>query len=75
MKVKVSVRLSRDLLRETDALRGSLNRPEFVEAGSVALIRKAARQERDAMDLEILNRHAERLNAEALDVLRYRVTK
>ena len=75
MKVKTSVTLSEDLLRAMDALRGGGNRSEFIETAAWALIAKRAQDERDARDLEILNRRAERLNAEALDVLDYQVIK
>ncbi len=35
--------------------------------------RKLSRQERDARDIEIINRNADALNEEALDVLSYQV--
>lgn len=35
--------------------------------------RKVSRQERDARDIEIINRNADALNEEALDVLSYQV--
>ena len=35
--------------------------------------RKMTRQERDARDIEIINRNADALNEEALDVLSYQV--
>lgn len=75
MKVKTSVTLSEDILRAMDAIRGNTNRSEFLEAAAAALIRKRAQEERDARDLAVLNQHAERLNAEALDVLGYQVIK
>ena len=76
MKVKTSITLSKDLLKMIDEYTGEYkNRSEFIETAAWALIAKRAQDERDARDLEILNRRAERLNAEALDVLDYQVIK
>lgn len=49
------------------------NRSEFIEAAIWAFIKQATRNRQNARDLEIINRNAERLNAEALDVLTYQV--
>ena len=47
------------------------NRSAFLEKASRAYLAGLARAERDTRDAEILNSRAERLNAEALDVLDY----
>jgi Arc/MetJ-type ribon-helix-helix transcriptional regulator len=74
MKVKTSITLSRDLLEAIDARAGKgRSRSEFIEAALRLFLAHAAREERDARDLDILNRCAERLNREAADVLAYQV--
>ncbi len=49
------------------------NRSQFIESAIRAYLVQLQRAERDASDLAILNNHAERLNAEATDVLRYQI--
>jgi metal-responsive CopG/Arc/MetJ family transcriptional regulator len=72
MKEKTSVTLSRDVLTEIDRAAGSRqSRSAFIEAILADYLRKRAREKRDARDIEIINRHADELNAEAQDVLRY----
>jgi Arc/MetJ-type ribon-helix-helix transcriptional regulator len=74
MKVKTSLALSQDLLKAIDRCSGRYkNRSEFIEAASWALLKKIVRDAQDAKDLEILNRRAEALNREAVDVLTYQV--
>jgi metal-responsive CopG/Arc/MetJ family transcriptional regulator len=74
IKVKTSVTLPKDLLRTVDRLSGRYrNRSEFIEAAVRAFIAQIIRRERDARDLEIINRRANDLNAEALDVIGYQV--
>jgi len=74
MKVKTSITLSKDLLRAVDKLSGRYkNRSEFIEAALRAFIAQMIRNERNAKDLEIINRRADELNEEALDVLGYQV--
>ena len=74
MKVKTSITLSRDLLEAVDARAGrGRSRSEFIEAVLRAFLAQAGRDERNAKDLDILNRCAERLNREAADVLTYQV--
>ena len=61
-----------DLLKAIDKLSGpSKNRSEFIETAVRAYIAQLVRRERNAHDLEILNKRADRLNEEALDVLAY----
>ncbi len=74
MKVKTSITLSEDLLKAIDKEAGpSKNRSDFIETALWAYLEHRRREVRDAQDLEIINRHSERLNREALDVLGYQV--
>jgi len=74
MKVKTSITLSEDILQTVDELAGSYkNRSEFIETAVRAFIDRLIREQQNARDLEILNRHADRLNQEAADVLAYQV--
>jgi len=74
MKVKTSITLSGDLLEAIDLRTGrGRNRSEFIEMALRAFLAEAGRQERDARDIDILNRRAKRLNREAADVLAYQV--
>lgn len=72
MKVKTSVTLSEDLVKTVRrAARKGESRSETIERlvrqGLLAEARRAA----DARDLALINEHADRLNAEAGDVLGY----
>jgi len=74
MKIKTSITLSEDLVREMDKLMGrSGNRSAFVEQALRDFLAAKVQQIRDAKDLEILNRRAHKLNKEAQDVLSYQV--
>lgn len=74
MKVKTSITLSEEILQAVDELSGSYkNRSEFIETAVRAFIDQLIRDQQNARDLEILNRHADRLNQEAADVLAYQV--
>jgi metal-responsive CopG/Arc/MetJ family transcriptional regulator len=74
MKVKTSITLSSELLDAVDARAGrGQSRSQFIESALRAFLEQATRDERNARDLEILNRQAERLNREAADVLTYQV--
>ncbi len=74
MKVKTSITLSEDLLEAIDKQAGPhKNRSDFIEVALRAYLRQLAREAQNARDLEIINRHSERLNREALDVLAYQV--
>ena len=72
MKVKTSITLSRAALQAADRLAGKGgNRSRVIEA---AILDFAARREqalRDARERAVIDRHAKRLNREALDVLDY----
>ena len=74
MKVKTSITLSEDLLKTIDGYTGEYkNRSEFIEDAVRAFIIQLIRKQQDARDLEIINRHADALNREAVDVLTYQV--
>jgi metal-responsive CopG/Arc/MetJ family transcriptional regulator len=74
MKVKTSITLERGLLKSLDRLAGpSGNRSALIARAVQDWIAKQARLERDRRDLQIINRHAGRLNREAADVLDYQV--
>ena len=74
MKVKTSITLSEDLLEAIDQrLAQFKNRSDFIESAIRAFIAQMVREEQNAKDLAILNRQAERLNEEAIDVLSYQV--
>ena len=75
MKVKTSITLSKELLKTVDKLSGrNKSRSEFIEAALKAYIAFIVRNEQSAKDLEIINRRADDLNEEALDVLAYQVS-
>ena len=74
MKIKTSVTLSEDLVREIDALAAQYgNRSALIEQAVRDFIAAETRRKRDLQDLEILNRKADALNEEAMDVLSYQV--
>lgn len=74
MKVKTSITLSDELIEAIDQYgQDYKNRSEFIEAAIWAFIKQVIRNRQNARDLEIINRNAEQLNAEALDVLAYQV--
>ena len=72
MKEKTSVTLSTDVLAEIDRLAGKkYSRSALIERILRGYIRSRAHAEIQARDVERINRAAERLNAEAADVLEY----
>jgi metal-responsive CopG/Arc/MetJ family transcriptional regulator len=74
MKVKTSITLSEDLLVTIDQFSHSFkNRSDFIETAVRSFIAQLILAEQNARDLEIINRHADELNAEAEDVLSYQV--
>ena len=74
MKVKTSITLSEDLLDAIDRQAARFkNRSDFIEAAIRSFIAQRLQDERNARDLAILNKQADRLNQEAADVLAYQV--
>ena len=72
MRVGTSVTLPQELLVKVDELAGvKRKRSDFVEAALQAYINGIVRRQRNVRDLEILNRYADELNAEAMDTLEY----
>ena len=69
MKIKTSITLSEEIIQAIDEI-GSNRSRVIEEAVSEYLVRRR-RQQRDARDLELLNRHAEDLNREVEEVLAY----
>jgi len=75
MKVKTSITLSKELLQAIDKRAKQLkkNRSDIMEAAVWAFIGQLIRDEQNARDLEIINRRADFLNQEAVDVLAYQM--
>jgi metal-responsive CopG/Arc/MetJ family transcriptional regulator len=72
MKVKTSITLSEEILEAIDLHMGEYrSRSEFIETAAWTFIAQSARKKAERRDLEIINRHADSLNAEAEDVLTY----
>ena len=72
MKEKTSITLSRDVLERIDRLAGSkYSRSAVIEKAVRSCLKERERAFIYAHDLEILNRAADRLNAEAEETLEY----
>ena len=72
MKVKTSITLSEDVLAAVDELAGqSGSRSSVIERVLRDHLARRARARLRARELDALNRQADRLNAEAADVLEY----
>ena len=70
MKIKTSVTLSERALKALDKMAGKNgNRSALVEEAVHAYFKQKRREERDARDIELINRHADALNKEARDAL------
>jgi len=74
MKVKTSITLSEEILKEVDRLSyGYGNRSALIEKAIREFLAAGEKRRRDRKDIEILNRRADALNKEADEVLRYQV--
>jgi metal-responsive CopG/Arc/MetJ family transcriptional regulator len=72
MKEKTSITLSREVLARIDRMAGrKQSRSAFIELVLTRYLIEQARAARDAREIELINRHADELNAEVEDVLRY----
>ncbi|MBZ5665181.1 MAG: ribbon-helix-helix domain-containing protein [Acidobacteriia bacterium] len=72
MKEKTSITLSSDVLAGVDRLAGGkLSRSAMIEGVLRQYLREHAKARIQARDLELLNQAADRLNAEAIDVLEF----
>jgi metal-responsive CopG/Arc/MetJ family transcriptional regulator len=69
VRVKTSITFPADLLARMD--RVDKNRSALLERAASAYLDHLERMERDRRDVEIINRHAARLNKEAQDTLDY----
>jgi metal-responsive CopG/Arc/MetJ family transcriptional regulator len=75
MKEKTSITLSGDVLTAIDRLAGSKqSRSAFIERVLREYLRQRARAALQARDLERINAAAQRLNAEAADVMEYQAS-
>jgi len=72
MKVKTSITLSGEVLALIDMHHAEFrSRSEFLERAAKAFLAHLAKTEAERRDLEIINRRADALNAEAEDALAY----
>jgi Arc/MetJ family transcription regulator len=72
MKEKTSITLSKEVLAGIDRIAGSKqSRSAFIEAVLTQYLRKRARAQVEARDLELINKAANELNAEVEDILWY----
>ena len=75
MKVKTSITLSEELISAID--QKSVNhksRSDFVENALWTYLNHLIRQEKNRIDLALINEKSDSLNEEALDVLDYQVS-
>lgn len=74
MKIKTSITLSEEIIREIDELSSQYgNRSALIEQAIRDFLAAEAKRRRDLQDIEILNRRADALNKEGEDVLSYQV--
>lgn len=73
MKVKTSVTLEKQILKEIAALRGEKSRSEFIENAVTDQIRRLRKEARDRREIALINKNAKQLNQEANDALTYQV--
>jgi metal-responsive CopG/Arc/MetJ family transcriptional regulator len=73
MRVRTSITLPPDVIEQIDELAGDRGRSQFIEFAVRSFVRHRARKLRDARDREILDAHADQLNAEAEDALSYQI--
>ncbi len=75
MKIKTSITLSQDLLREVDARveAQQRSRSEFIEEALRVYLAHADRAALQAREAALLRKHARSLNAEMAEVLEFQV--
>jgi metal-responsive CopG/Arc/MetJ family transcriptional regulator len=72
IKEKTSITLSQDVLAGIDRIAGpKQSRSALIEAVLRQYLRRRARAQIEARDLELINKAAHELNAEVEDILRY----
>jgi len=70
MKEKTSITLSREVLTGIDRVSGAgQSRSAFIETVLQEYFQQKKRAQRDARDIELINRHAAKLNRDAEDGL------
>ena len=69
VRIKTSITLPEDLLKSID--RTGPNRSAFIERASRAYLARLEKLKREQRDVEIINAHSRRMNAEAMDVISY----
>ncbi len=74
MKIKTSITISEELLSAIDELADEdQNRSSFLEHAGWDYVERLRRAQQNARDIEIINQHADELNAEVADALAYQV--
>lgn len=68
-KTKVSISVSADLLAAADELAGKSRRSELFERSVRSWLRRVVRRARHERELALLNKHADSLNAAAVETL------
>ena len=72
--MKVSIVLSDDVFQVINTFaQTDKSRSQFIETALRQFIAKIQRDEQQQRDIDIINRHADRLNAETEDALSYQV--
>jgi metal-responsive CopG/Arc/MetJ family transcriptional regulator len=71
MKSKASITISDDVLRAIDEIAKASSRSEVIEQALRDFLAARAREERDARDLELMNRYADQFNREAEEFLSF----
>jgi metal-responsive CopG/Arc/MetJ family transcriptional regulator len=75
MKVKTSLTLSEELISAIDRKStGYKSRSDFIERALWTYLNFLIRQEKNKVDLKIINKNSDTLNKEAQDVLDYQVS-
>ena len=75
MKVKTSLTLSEELISAIDKKStGHKSRSDFIESALWTYLNFLIRQEKNKLDLKIINKNSDTLNKEAQDVLDYQVS-
>jgi len=69
VRVRTSITFPADLLARLDRI--DKNRSALLERAAFAYLAQLERLDRDRIDVEIINRHAARLNREAQDTLEF----
>ena len=71
MKVKTSVTLTQELLDAISRVTDAGNRSALIEEATWSYLRARTRAKREKRELELINKNADALNEEAIDVFEY----